>query len=383
MITLNATYANEIYNNERESPQNNLINWDKIIKILYTFDGIQFYPNQPYYNIKNEYIKLHIRYSTKYQEGIGAYAYEEHIGIFFEKQFNNSLVSYREIGKNLAHEIGHMIDVKPRENAEKTNCVLEEYAIEVLYKDLYNIENIEVLYKEIAPDNIDNLNRNCGDNSICKGFYINSGNYKFAHYMWWAIESYYPGYWGKLDNLYRYNKELFIGMNRNEAMVFLTSLVVGFNMDYYFERFGLAMDNRTIFNKSEVSESYQNQLEKAINEGKIKTGIYKKIWYTDLEQYNYTINNGTGCYKNKNDYEIKIIDTYKDETSGMYLTFEVVNCKGHLGFEVIENDVVIGFTKKRYFVDKNEYSIDYKLKYKIIAYDRLLDTKESDYLYIE
>ena len=201
--------------------------------------------------------------------------------------------------------------------------------------------------------------------------------------MWGAIESFNPGYWGKLNNLYRYNKELYTGMNINEAMVFLTSLVLGFNMDYYFERFGLAMDNRTIFNKSEVSESYKNQLEKAINEGKIKTGIYKKIWYTDLEQYNYTINNGTGCYKNNNDDEIKIIDTFRDKSSGSVLTFGKIKCKGHLGFEVIENDVVIAFTIKEYYVDYIKYPSDYIPRYKIIAYDRLLDTKESDYIYIE
>ena len=201
--------------------------------------------------------------------------------------------------------------------------------------------------------------------------------------MWWAIESFYPGYWGKLDNLYRFNRELYSGMSQNEAMVYLTSLVLGFNMEYYFQRFGLAMDNITIFNKSETSEIYKKQLEKSINEGKIKTGIYKKFWYADIEQYNYTINNGTGCYKNNNDYEIKIIDTYKDESSGMYLTFEVVNCQGHLGFEVIENDIVIGFTIDSYFLDKNEYPSDYKPKYKIIAYDRLLDTKESNVAYIE
>ena len=135
MITLNATYANEIYNKNGESPQKNLVNWDKIIKILYRFDGIQFEQNQPYYNIKNEYIKLHIRYSTKYQEGIGAYAYDEHIGIFNEKHFYNCLVSYKEIGKTLAHEIGHMIDVNFRESAEKSNCVLEEYAAQLLYKN--------------------------------------------------------------------------------------------------------------------------------------------------------------------------------------------------------------------------------------------------------
>ena len=67
----------------------------------------------------------------------------------------------------------------------------------------------------------------------------------------------------------------------------------------------------------------------------------------------------------------------------MYLTFSKINCQGHLGFEIIENDVVIGFTIKGYYVDKIEYPSDYKPRYKIIAYDRLLDTKESDYLYIE
>ena len=207
---------------------------------------------------------------------------------------------------------------------------------------------------------------------------INSEQYKYAHYIWWAIESFYPGYWGQLNNLYRFNISLHSGMNKNEAMVFLSSLVLGFDMGYYFERFGLSLDNITIFNKSETSEIYKNQLEKAIDESKIKTGIYKKLWYADIDQYNYAINNGTGCYENDNNYEIKIFDKFTLWPLGTSLTFEVVNCKGHLGFEVIENDVVIGFTIDRYFADENKYPSKYRPKYKIKAYDRLLYTKESD-----
>ena len=106
--------------------------------------------------------------------------------------------------------------------------------------------------------------------------------------------------------------------------------------------------------------------------------------YADNKQYNFTINNGTGCYKNNNDYEIKIKDIYRNKALGITnLTFEEINCQGHLGFEVIEKDIIIGFTSKNYFVDKNEYPADFKLKYKIIAYDRLLDTKESNFAYIE
>ena len=98
----------------------------------------------------------------------------------------------------------------------------------------------------------------------------------------------------------------------------LINLIVGFDMGYYFERFGLAMDNKKIFNNSEVSQTYIENMEKAINEGKIKTNIYKKYWYADSEQYNYTLNNGKGCYKNSNDYEIKIINIIKDSENGFY-----------------------------------------------------------------
>ena len=385
IITLSATYANEMYINQNESPQKNLLSWDKILKDLYKFDGIQFESNQPYYNIKNEYIKIHIRYATiADQEDNETHTKDRHIIILTQEHFKNCLVSYKGISRSLAHEIGNIIDIIFRTNEEKTNYMLEEYAVQVLFNNLSNITNNEILHNEIAPDNIDNLLRNCGEKENCKGFYINSEDNKYSHYIWWAIESFYPGYWGKLDNLYRYNASLIFGMKMNEAMIFLTSLILGFNIEYYFERFGLAMSNETIFNKSETTDMYKNRLEKAINENKIKTGIYKKLWYADNKQYNYTINNGTGCYKNNNDYEIKIKDINRNENLGITnLTFEEINCQGHLGFEVIENDVVIGFTSKNYFVDKNEYPSDYKFKYKIIAYDRLLDTKESNDATIE
>jgi len=121
-------------------------------------------------------------------------------------------------------------------------------------------------------------------------------------------------------------------------------------------------------------------MENAIYEGKIKKEINKKLWYADNEQYNFTLNNGTGCYKDDNNYEIKIISIEGEKAKGLTLTFEEINCPGHLGFEITENDVVIGFTTKYTFTDKNIYEDDYNPKYKIIAYDRLLDTKESDYV---
>ena len=377
-ITVNATDAYEVYNVQGESPQQNLLNWDEVVKKLYIFDGIQFEEHQPYYDIKNNLINLHIRYSARYKTNVVAYAANEYIGIFLSETFYNALVSYIQIGKTLAHEIGHMIDVKGRTYAERTNVVLEEYAVQALYKHIYNRKNCEFLHTAIAPDNIDNLNRNC-HSEVCKGFFINSGDYTYTHYVWWAIESFYPGYWGKLDNLYRYNISLIKGMNKNEQMVYLTSLIIGFDTGYYFERFGLAMDNNIPFTISSTSKIYNESMEDAINQGKVKTNIFRKLWYADSDQYNYTLNNGTGCYNNENDFNVEIIRIYKDNEGDYKITLSSIDCIGHLGFEIIENDTVIGFTTKYYFYDMSKHPDDYRPIYKVVAYDRLLNYKESNY----
>jgi hypothetical protein len=377
-ITLNATYAHQLYNIEGESPQRNLLNWDNITKTILIFDGINFEENQPYYDKRNEFINIHIRYSHNHKGGIAAYASDTHIGIFYLDTFRYSLLSYEEIGKTMAHEYGHMIDLKDREIAEVTNIMIEEFVIQALYKKIYNRKRYDLIYEEISPDNIDNLLRRCYK-EVCKGFFVNVGTYVYPHYTWWDIESFYPGYWGKLDNFYRYNRSLTFGMNKNEAMIFYTNLILGFDTGYYFERFGLAMENEKPFNNSETSIQYKESMKSAINDGKImnKT-IYKKLWYADSEQYNYTLNNITGCYdKDKNIYELKEVNiTRVNDYKNYNISFPYVDCLGHLGFEIIENGTVIGFTDERYYIDKNEYPKNYIPKYRILAYDRLLFYKE-------
>ena len=381
-ITVNATYAHKTYNTNGESPQENLLTWDKLMKYFLIFDGIQFEENEPYYDPKNQFINLHIRYSTNYQGGVAAYAYDDHIGIFYADYFKCSLVSYEGVGRSLVHEIGHMIDVKPREYAEITNCVLEEYAVQTIYKQEYNRERQETLYEAMAPDNIDNSLRFC-HNDNCKGFFDNAGLYVYNQYIWWNIESFYPGYWRQLNNLYRYNISLTQRMNKNEAMVYYTSLILGYDTGYYFERFGLAMIKERPFKISSTSSNYNDTLKEAIEQGKISNNtIHKKLWYADDDQYNITILNGTGCYYEGNKYDIKINYVSKVEKNAYYISFPKVDCVNHLGFEIIENGTVIGFTQKKSFVDKNEYPEGYIPRYKIIAYDRLLNYKESDYMYL-
>ena len=380
IITWNATDAYKVYIDEGESPQENLKYWDKSIKSLYIFEGIQFEKNQPFYNIKNDYITIHMRYSTYLKKGNAAYASTEHIGIYLQQGFYYYvLVSYNKMHKTLVHEIGHMVDVKPREYAEYTNIVLEEYSVQYLFREQYNRRSWTVIHEYISPDNIDNSLRFCLSLKNCRGFFINSGPYTYIQYTWWDIESFYPGYWGKLNNLYRYNITLIKGMSKTEGMVFLSNLIIGIDLGYYFERFGLAYQDNVPFNNSLTSTYYKKGMEDAVKQGKIKTGIYKKFWYADNDQYNFTLNKkATGCYKNNNNYNIKIIEITKI-INNYNITLPKINCNGHLGFEIIENNVVIGFTTNSYFIDKTKYPEGYTPRYKIAAYDRLLNYKESSY----
>ena len=101
-------------------------------------------------------------------------------------------------------------------------------------------------------------------------------------------------------------------MNKNEGMVYFSRLLLGFDLGYYFERFGLALENNKAFNNSDTSDIYKNKMEEAINQRKINTSIYKKMWYADNDQYNYSLSNNLGCNYKNNNYNIQIVNITKE-----------------------------------------------------------------------
>ena len=384
MITISATDAYDNYVTKNKSPQNNLVYWDLVLKEYYIFDGIQFEENQPYYDYKNNYLKLHIRYSQQYKSNILAYAYTEHIGIFKENEIYRVMVSYEGIRDVLAHEVGHMIDVEPREIAEETNNVLKEYSLEVIDKYRgYRDSNYDFLVNGMVIDNINTLERGCSikNKSECNGLFTSYNRYKLCHLLWWDIESLYHGYWGKLDNLYRYNYSMVYEMTKTEGLVYFSSYITGLDLGYYFERFGFVLGSGKPFNNSDTSDSYNERKKELIDNGKINPFIQKKFWYIDIDEYNYITDVGTGCYNNNENYNIEIIDIIRNDTIKCYnITLPSINCIGHLGFEIYDNDTIIGFSHKQYYNDFTKYFEGYKPNYKIVAYDRLLDySRPSEY----
>ena len=155
---------------------------------------------------------------------------------------------------------------------------------------------------------------------------------------------------------------------------------MGIDLGYYFARWGLYLEGlrETIFTEEKVSKNYQNLMNQDILEGRIEINP-KKFWYLDHKQYAFMDDIGFGCYEDKEEHNIQIVRV-SGENGGYVLYLPNVRCPGHLGFEIYENDKLIGFTYEREFVDETVYDFDYTPNYNIIAYDRLLISSEpSDY----
>ena len=212
MITVRASDAYKIYSNKNNiSPDNNLKGLDDYLEKLYIFDGIQFDKKQPYYNIKNNYLKINFRYSQPSSESGLAYAHYEHVGLFKDNWFERVLnFNIKTVSWGLTHEIGHMMDIRERVVSETSNNMLSKYYDAYLCgNNTWGVKDHQVnKIKYLTDDDTDDKLRGCKDidnPSSCKGFLTNR---ELNYLIWWDLESFHHGYWSKLDNMYRFNNTL-------------------------------------------------------------------------------------------------------------------------------------------------------------------------------
>ena len=281
MITVRASDAYKIYSNKNNiSPDNNLKGLDDYLEKLYTFDGIKFEKKQPYYNIKNNYLKINFRYSQPSSESGLAYAHYEHVGLFKDNWFERVLnFNIKTVSWGLTHEIGHMMDIRERVVSETSNNMLSKYYDAYLCgNNTWGVKDHQVnKIKYLTDDDTDDKLRGCKDidnPTSCKGFLTNR---ELNYLIWWDLESFHHGYWGKLDNMYRFNNTLPEGITKEEKMVYFSSVILGMDLGYYFTRWGLSFDKgKTIFNENVASSVYNNLMKTALSKGIIDKKAPKK-----------------------------------------------------------------------------------------------------------
>ena len=270
------------------------------------------------------------------------YAYSNHIGVLGDVMANH-LIPFEDRGPSwgLTHEIGHKMDVYERLYGEVTNNMLPMY-MSVYYNKIDNRIPFEAnTYKNVISENSNKYTEGGQAENLA---------------VYWQLEMYKPGYWASLNKLYRERNISLGDENPNNVkmqyLIKFSSEVIGEDLSEYFARHGF-----------EVNHETRNETRKYPKPD-------KKIWYLNNSKAKYE---GSGFTQDTN----LGVDLNRVE-NGIKLTFNIdANVKADLlGYEILKDGDVIGFTGTNSFVDTNVDATK-NSKYEVIPYDINLGTGES------
>ena len=374
IATVDATKAYEIFSSA--SPSQTVINWNTYMDELMEFGGVPQKREDPLFDERNLHVSFNVRLVQPWS-GAAAYAYTEHVGVY--KSWQNSLILGSGFGWGLSHEIGHMVDNPNRVIGETTNNMYAKYnetALEQLNQRGNFLQTTEVLSSDLTYNSSD---------------YFNSNRYNFL--VWWYIECWQKGYWGKLENCYRgLNPTLkrFLEIDKDlkskidslgvtEKQVFYSSLVIGVDLSYYFDRWGFSIrnnENDPVFKIEKASSTFNELMDIAISSEFVDNTKQYKLWYqTNMAYHN---KNTSPTYSSATEVNIKSVTK---TSSGYNIFINHVKKKDHLGYEILEgNDTdgykVVGFTYGITFNDETSYKEGYTPSYKIVAVDNTFNTSK-------
>ena len=362
ILTVQASRAYDFYITQNLSVQKVCENWDNYLKGLYTFEGVSFDKDSEHYDERANYLNVNIRIMQPYA---AAYAYTEHVGIQTNNWQDTALIG-QNFGWGMTHELGHMMDISERVVSETTNNMVSNFNKSANEKT-GSRENHTTIRNLMAPDDVD-------PNTVWKN---NSGNAA----IWWNIESIFPGYWGKLENLYRYSTAN--GMNKVEKQVYYSSIATGIDLSYYFERYGYNLGG-TMFVEESASTSFKTAMQK-LHDDNVIVDNELKLWYVDNMTYTYYLEYGEKLSIYNDSMKVNIISVEKTN-SGYNILLPYKNNVAHLGYEILEGNEndgykVIGFTSGNYFTDTRTYDEKYSPSYKVRAFDRRLNCTAYSDLY--
>lgn len=362
IMTVRATVANDVYQNH--SPEQNLKNWDAYIKEVLAFDGVVFTPDTPHYDERSQYLNCNIRMAQPIGE---AYAHVEHVGI--QSAWEQAVLYTESFGWGYTHELGHMMDNPERTISECSNNMMSKYNETAMEKDASRGE-FESTLNSLSPDD------------YTPAFFDKHDRLNYL--IWWLIESYDIGFWAKLENLYRY--EPVTGLASTEKQVYLASLAVGFDLSYYFERFGYSMSGKDyraqdpIFTIAGATPTFKNYMCIAEEEKRITSSKQPKLWYLDSKQYLKKLEGETSCYEKKDIPKIVSV-TKSGNGYNIIMSSSKSNLDAHLGYEILDGGSgvfkVVGFSHSDAWTDTRTLDPSYEPIYQIVAYDRKLNASGS------
>lgn len=359
ILTIQATRADYFYNQQNYDVEETCQNWDKFVRAIHEFDGVSLDEKSPYYDPRVAYYNINIRIMVPYGS---AYAYIEHIGIQIGAWQDNAIKG-QNLGWGYAHEIGHMLAMSEREIAEVTNNMPAQYNKAYVEGTGANGNTNTFMNYFLADD--ESLRKTYNDLPLIE-----------KSLLWWNIETMYPGYWGRLNNLYRYGNAP-SDLSKIEKHVYFSSLATGVDMSYYFIRTGFDVWGN--FNETTFSETFIHAMTQLKETGQIKVDE-RKIWYFDAMSATYYNQDGETaltCYNN--DMQVEILQVSKTSAGYLIVLPDQGANKAHLGYEIYQKNSagelkLLGFTYTNTFTDSTSSLEGEEPSYYIKAYDRRLNS---------
>ena len=278
-------------------------------------------------NEKNDikYTRENIRLAQPYGY---MYAAIGHIGV--QRDVMSSILT-NVGGWGIDHEIGHKMDIGVRTIGEVTNNMLPQQS-----SYYYNKLNKRIPFESHVYKNVISTNSNkYADGELAENLAV-----------FWQLEMIYPGYWAKLNSLYRENNvTLEEGNEYNDKLnklAYYSSIALELDLTEYFERHGFWVSDET----KEFAKRYNKP--------------DKKIWYAN---YDYIEYDGEGF---TTEPTIKVTTSKEGENLKLNINIDKKSKSDLMGYEIYKNDELIGFTSTNSFVD-TEANFDENVVYKVVA----------------
>lgn len=331
VITGTVSGAYDAYVNQGFKPLDSLKMHNDHMNMLFEYQGIDGR------NEKNDikYTRENIRLAQPYGY---MYAAIGHIGV--QRDVMSSILT-NVGGWGIDHEIGHKMDIGVRTIGEVTNNMLPQQS-----SYYYNKLNKRIPFESHVYKNVISTNSNkYADGELAENLAV-----------FWQLEMIYPGYWAKLNSLYRENNvTLEEGNEYNDKLnklAYYSSIALELDLTEYFERHGFWVSDET----KEFAKRYNKP--------------DKKIWYAN---YDYIEYDGEGF---TTEPTIKVTTSKEGENLKLNINIDKKSKSDLMGYEIYKNDELIAFTSTNSFVD-TEANFDENVVYKVVAFDKRLNESKG------
>ena len=174
MLTFKASLTYEYFSKMEFDQEFYVILSDLTLLALFRFDGIQYDPDDPYFDKRNDFLNIYIRHSHPYD---GENAITDHISNFCDGLLiNDDHLTQEEVNLRFPYEIGYMMDLNNRKIVGTTNNMIYKYA-ETYFEKINKMGEkfVENNIKYLTPDDIDDKLRGCKstNKTECKGYFMN------------------------------------------------------------------------------------------------------------------------------------------------------------------------------------------------------------------